>query len=64
MAVTHQTDSEQRVIQLAFTRSGTTLTVEVSNRHHPHGTTSRGYYMLFILTDDGVPSEGRFIFLP
>jgi hypothetical protein len=26
-------------------------------------TAPRGYYMLFILNDDGVPSEGRFIFL-
>jgi hypothetical protein len=23
----------------------------------------RGYYMLFILNDEGVPSKGRFIFL-
>jgi hypothetical protein len=63
MAVTHQSDSEQRVIQMAFTRSGTTLTVEVPDPDHPHGTAPRGYYMLFILSDDGVPSEGRFIFL-
>jgi len=63
MAVTHQTDSEQRVIQMAFTRYGTTLTVEVPDPDHPHGTAPRGYYMLFILNNDGVPSEGRFIFL-
>jgi hypothetical protein len=63
MAVTHQTDSEQRVLQMSFTRSGTTLTVTAPDHHHPHGHAPRGYYMLFILNGDGVPSEGRFIFL-
>jgi hypothetical protein len=63
MAVTHQTDTEQRVIQMAFTRSDTTLEVKLPVRHHPHGTAPRGYYMLFILTDEGVPSEGQFVLL-
>jgi hypothetical protein len=63
MAVTHQTDSEQRVLQMSFTRSGTTLTVTAPDHHHPHGHAPRGYYMLFILNGAGVPSEGRFIFL-
>lgn len=62
MAVTHQTDSEQRVIRMPFTQAGTTLTVTVPDPDHPHGTAPRGHYMLFII-DDGVPSEGRFIFL-
>ena len=62
MAVTHQTDTEQRVIQLSFTKSGTnTLSVTAPNGHHPHGTAPRGYYMLFILNNDGVPSEAKFI---
>lgn len=63
MAVTHQTDSEQRVVQMHFTRSGNTLTVSVPDPDHPHGTAPRGHYMLFIIDDKGVPSEGRFIFL-
>lgn len=63
MAVTHQTDSEQRVIQMGFTRSGSTLTVEVPDPDHPHGIAPRGHYMLFIINGDGVPSEGRFMFL-
>jgi hypothetical protein len=63
MAVTHQTDSEQRVIPLDFTRSGNTLTVTVPDPEHPHGMAPRGYYMLFIINDKGVPSEGKFIFL-
>jgi hypothetical protein len=62
MAVTHQTDTEQRVIQMKFTRSGTTLKVKAPNGHHPH-TAPRGYYLLFILNGKGVPSEGKFIFL-
>lgn len=63
MAVTHQTDSAQRVIQMPFTRSGSTLTVTVPDPEHPHGTAPRGHYMLFILNNAGVPSEGRFLFL-
>ena len=63
IAVTHQTDSEQRVIQMAFTRSGSTLTVTVPDPHHPHGTAPRGHYMLFVIDDHGVPSLGRFMFL-
>jgi hypothetical protein len=63
MAVTHQTDSEQRVIRMRFTRAGTTLSVTVPDPDHPHGLAPRGHYMLFVLNDRGVPSEGRFIFL-
>lgn len=62
MAVTHQTDTEQRVIELTFTRSGNQLTVNAPNGPHPHYA-PRGYYMLFIINASGTPSEGRFIFL-
>ncbi len=62
MAVTHQTDTEQRVVEMTFTRSGSTLKVKAPNGHHPHHT-PRGYYLLFILNGKGVPSEGKFIFL-
>jgi hypothetical protein len=63
MAVTHQTDTEQRVIQMQFARVGTTLKVQAPDHHHPHGMAPRGYYLLFIVDDKGVPSEGRFVFL-
>ncbi len=70
MAVTHQTDSEQRVIPLEFTTSGTTLTVTAPNGNHPHAIAPRGYYMLFIINNQGVPSVAwqnaatkKFIFL-
>lgn len=62
MAVTHQTDSEQRVVQLTFLRNGNSLDVSAPNGDHPHAV-PRGYYMLFILNTDGVPSEGKFIHL-
>jgi hypothetical protein len=62
MAVTHQTDTEQRVVQMIFTRNGNVLSVKAPNGHHPHHT-PRGYYLLFVLTGKGVPSEGKFVFL-
>jgi len=64
MAVTHQTDSEQRVLHLTFHQSGTTqLTATAPDGIHPHAMAPRGYYMLFILDGNGVPSEGKFIHL-
>jgi hypothetical protein len=64
MAVTHQTDSQQRVIPLTFTRTGpTTLTATMPDGWHPHAIAPRGWYLLFILNAGGVPSEGKFIYL-
>jgi hypothetical protein len=64
MAVTHQTDSEQRVISLPLVQSGADrLTATMPDGLNPHGIAPRGYYMLFILNASGVPSEGKFIFL-
>ncbi len=62
MAVTHQTDSEQRRIQLSFTRTGSdTLIADAPNGRHPHAVAPRGWYMLFILNGNGVPSKAEFI---
>lgn len=64
MAVTHQTDSEQRVIQLAFYVSGATeLTVTAPNGWHPHALAPRGWYMVFLIDNQGVPSVGQFMHL-
>jgi hypothetical protein len=64
MAVTHQTDSEQRILHLTFHQSGTTqLTATAPDGIHPNAMAPRGYYMLFILDGNGVPSEGKFIHL-
>jgi hypothetical protein len=60
MAVTHQTDTEQRVLDMPFKRRGNVLRAKAPNGHFPHHT-PRGNYLLFILNDRGVPSEGRFI---
>lgn len=63
MAVTHYTDSEQRVIPLEFTQSGNTLTVTAANGNHPHPVAPRGQYMLFVIDGNDTPSEGEFVFL-
>ena len=64
MAATHQTDTEQRVIQCQFTKTGPTqLSAVAPDGIHPHAIAPRGYYMVFMLNGTGVPSEGKFIHL-
>ena len=74
MAVTHQTDTEQRVIQLSHVLSGPgTRTVTAPDGSvypyggpaggHSHSIAPKGYYMVFVLNNQGVPSEGKFVFL-
>ncbi len=71
MAVTHQTDTEQRVLELSFTVSGATSISATApdgrvypygvGGGHTHAVAPRGYYMLFILDKSGVPSVAKFI---
>lgn len=64
MAVTHQTDTEQRVIECSFIQSGAeTLTGMAPDGGHPHSLAPRGYYMLFLINTSGTPSEAAFIHL-
>jgi hypothetical protein len=64
MAVTHQTDSEQRIIHMTCYKSGTNeLTVHAPDGGGPHAMAPRGYYMLFLLNHRGTPSEAKFIHL-
>jgi hypothetical protein len=64
MATTHQTETEQRVIQCTSWQSGSTAVSAIApDGGHPHAIAPRGYYMLFILNTQGVPSEGKFIHL-
>jgi len=64
MAVTHQTDSEQRVIPISFAQTGsTTLTATAPDGWHPHAICPRGWYMLFVLNVAGVPSLARFMYV-
>ena len=63
IAVTHQMDTEQRVIPLEFTQSGTTLDITAPDTPHPHPVAPRGHYMLFVLDSNGVPSKAKFVYL-
>lgn len=66
MAVTHQTDSEQRVLPLATVHdhaSPANLTLTAPHGGHPHAIAPQGYYLLFVIDNAGVPSEGRWIYL-
>jgi galactose oxidase len=57
-SVTHSFDWEQRFLELPFTSSAGRLTVTSprNNRVAPPG-----YYMLFVLRDDGVPSRAHIL---
>ncbi|MGI9064985.1 MAG: galactose oxidase-like domain-containing protein [Pyrinomonadaceae bacterium] len=61
MAPTHNTDTEQRVIQLLFHCSEHCLVVTAPNGWLPHATAPAGYYMLFVINHQGVPSIAKFI---
>lgn len=66
MAVTHQTDSEQRVIELPLLHDHVQperLQLTAPHGGHPHSLAPQGYYLLFALNGSGVPSEGRWIYL-
>lgn len=58
-AVTHGFDMSQRAIELAITVSGVG-TVDVSAPPNAN-IAPPGFYLLFILDGNGVPSEGRWI---
>lgn len=67
MAVTHQTDSEQRVIELLpFIHdhvNPTRIKLKAPNGNHPHPLAPRGHYMMFAIDNDGVPSVAKWIYL-
>ncbi|HEX6625347.1 MAG TPA: galactose oxidase early set domain-containing protein [Pyrinomonadaceae bacterium] len=63
-ALTHQTDSEQRVIPLTHSVSGpTALDVAAPDGWLPHALAPRGWYMVFLIDTAGVPSVAHFIHL-
>ncbi len=58
---THAFDGDQRCVILDYTRTnGTTLQVTAPPNRH---VAPPGYYLLFILNCEGVPSVGRFVLL-
>ncbi len=57
-SVTHSTNQEQRLIPLQFRRNGNSLQIDSpANRN----IAPPGNYMLFIVNDEGVPSEASII---
>ena len=67
MAVTHQTDSEQKVIQLLpFIHDHANperITLTAPNGAHPHPVAQRGHYMMFAINNNGVPSNAKWVYL-
>jgi len=68
MAVTHQTDSEQKVLELDWAPSHDhahpkKLRLRAPQRGYPHSLAQPGYYMMFAVNDKGVPSVAKWIYL-
>ncbi len=66
MAVTHQTDSEQKVIEMANRHDHANpaqIICTAPDNAHPHSTAPQGYYMLFAINASGIPSEARWTYL-
>lgn len=67
IAVTHQTDSEQRVIEMLpkvyNPAQPDRLTLTAPDGGHPHPMAPRGNYMMFAVDNRGVPSVARWIYL-
>ncbi|MGV8711907.1 MAG: galactose oxidase-like domain-containing protein [Nitrosomonas sp.] len=59
IAVTHHTDAGQRYIKLPI-RSRTVSTLETAAPAHGN-IAPPGYYMLFVINDQGAPSVARFV---
>jgi galactose oxidase-like protein len=57
-AVTHGTDVDQRSVALGVSRAPGGVTVSVPK---DRGLLPRGWYMLHLIDDRGVPSEGRWV---
>jgi hypothetical protein len=56
---THVTDTDQRLLELEIqSRQGETLEI---NGPHSRAHMPEGWCLLFVLDDEGVPSEGKFV---
>ncbi|MBU7596337.1 DUF1929 domain-containing protein [Streptomyces sp. P38-E01] len=60
-AVTHVTDVEQRSVELPVERKAGAVSVNVPE---DRSTVPPGYYMLFLVDEDGTPSEAKWVHLP
>lgn len=66
MAVTHQTDSEQKVIEMVNIHDHAVpsqIRVTAPDGGHPHSYAQKGYYMMFAINAQGVPSVAKWIYL-
>ncbi len=57
-SVTHSFNMEQRFVELNFNASGDRLMVQAPTRA---GDATPGYYMLFVIDSNGVPSKARIV---
>lgn len=66
MSVTHQTDTEQKVLEMPYIHdhaNPTRLTLTAPHGGHPHSLAQQGYYMMFAINATGVPSLAKWIYL-
>ncbi|HEX9626345.1 MAG TPA: galactose oxidase-like domain-containing protein [Acidiferrobacterales bacterium] len=66
MAVTHQTDSEQKILEMPYIHDHarpTRLALTAPHGGHPHSLAQQGYYMMFAINNNGVPSVAKWIYL-
>jgi len=66
MAVTHQTDTEQRILEMPYIHDHARparLTLTAPHGGHPHSIAPQGYYMMFAININGVPSVAHWIYL-
>lgn len=66
MAITHQTDTEQKVLEMPYIHdhaNPTRLTLTAPHGGHPHSLAQQGYYMMFAINITGVPSVAKWIYL-
>jgi YVTN family beta-propeller protein len=57
-STTHSNNMDQRYLQLPFTANGALLDVQLPSRA---GDVPPGYYMLFVLNEQGIPSVARML---
>ena len=57
-AVTHSFDMDQRFIELSFSQSGDEVTITAPANNN---IATPGYYMLFVIDEDGTPSVGEIV---
>lgn len=66
MAATHQTDTEQKVLEMPYIHdhaNPTRLTLTAPHGGHPHSLAQQGHYMMFAINNNGVPSVAKWIYL-